>query len=111
MSKTITSPVKRYPGHVVLSDPLTFPQTFAFEDSIKAVDEARESGSVSRIRYALLSGILACVEEWHIEGGFPAQPALDNFPSTPRQSSADLIEWITGEIGALYREADDVPLA
>ena len=111
MSKTITSPVKRYPGTVVLSDPLTFPQTFAFEDAINAVGEARETGSIARIRYALLPGILACVEEWHIGGGFPDRPALDNFPSSPRQSSAELIEWLIGEIGDLYREADDVPLA
>ena len=110
MSKTITSPVKRYPGTVVLSDPLTFPQAFAFEDALAAVVEARESGSMGRIRFALLPGILACVEEWHLSG-FPEKPALDNFPSTPRQSIASVIDWLVEEITALYREADEVPLA
>lgn len=109
MSKTITSPVKRYPGTVVLSDPLTFPQAFAFEDALGAVSEARESGNMGRIRYALLPGILACVEEWHLSG-FPERPALDNFPSTPRVSIASLIDWLVEELTALYREADDVPL-
>ena len=110
MSKVITSPVKRYSGTVVLSDPLTFPQAFAWEDSLAAVGEAKETGSMARIRYALLPGILACVEAWHLDK-FPEQPALDNFPSTPRASVASLIDWLVGEITALYQEADEVPLA
>lgn len=110
MSKTITSPVKRFTGTVVLSDPLTFPQTFAFEDAINAVGSVRETGSMARIRYALLPGILACVEEWHLDK-FPERPALDNFPSSPRQSIAELIDWLVGEIGKLYQESEDVPLA
>lgn len=110
MSKTITSPVKRYPGTVTLSDPLTFPQAFAFEDALEAVKEARETGSPARIRFALLPGIIACVEEWHLDG-FPSKPTLDTFPSTPRKSSAEIIDWLVGEISALYREADEVPLA
>lgn len=109
MPKTITSPVKRFPGTVVLSDPLTFPQAFAFEDALASVKEAREGENMGRIRYALLPGVLACVEEWHLTG-FPEQPALDNFPSTPRVSVASLIDWLVGEITALYREADEVPL-
>jgi len=110
VSKIITSPVKRYPGTVILADPLTFPQAFAFEDALAAVQEIRESGSMARMRYAILPGILACVEAWHLEK-LPEQPALDSFPSTPRKSVAELIDWLTLEITALYRESDDVPLA
>lgn len=111
MSKVITSPVKRFPGTVVLSDPLTFPQSFAFEDALTAVDAVRDEGSPSKIRYALLPGVLACVEEWHLNSGFPERPVLDSFPSTPRQSVALLIDWLVGEITALYKEADEIPLA
>lgn len=110
MSKTITSPVERYPGTVVLYDPLTFPQAIAFEDAVNAADELRESNNVARIRFAVLPGILACVEEWHLGGEFPERPALDNFPSTPRVSTTQLIDWLIKEITALYRESDEVPL-
>jgi len=110
VSKIITSPVKRYPGTVILADPLTFPQAFAFEDALAAVQEIRESGSMARMRYAILPGILACVEAWRLEK-LPEQPALDSFPSTPRQSVSELIDWLTREITTLYQESDDVPLA
>jgi hypothetical protein len=111
VSRVITSPIKRFPGTVILSDPLTFPQTFEFEDSLRSVNDIRESGDITRLRYALLPGVLACIEEWHLNSGFPERPALDNFPSTPRQSVAQLIDWLVEEISALYRESDDVPLA
>lgn len=111
VSKVITSPVKRYTGTVVLSEPLTFPQAFAWEDALAAVGEVKESGSIARIRYALLPGILACAEEWRLGGGFPERPALDTFPSTPRVSVANLIDWLVKEITALYQETDEVPLA
>lgn len=111
MSKTITSPVKNYPGTVKLFDPLTFPQAIAFEDSLKNARDERESKDYTRIWYAQVPGILACVEEWHLGGGFPETPALDNFPSTPRRAVAQLIAWLVKEISCLYQESEEVPLA
>lgn len=110
MSKIISSPIKRYPGTVVLADPLTFPQSFAFEDALAEVERLKDAGSLSRLRYALLPGLLACVEEWHL-ASFPERPALDNFPSTPRLPVTQLIDWLVGEVSALYRESEEVPLA
>jgi hypothetical protein len=110
VSKVITSPVKRFPGTVTLSDPLTFPQAIAFEDGLAAVRSDREAGSITKVRFALLPGVLACVEAWRL-GNFPESPSVDSFPSTPRQSVAELIDWLVGEVSALYQESEEVPLA
>ena len=109
MSKIITSPVSRFQGTVKLADPLTFPQSFAFEDAISAAEVLGEA-SQSRINYALLPGILACVEEWHLDG-VNGTTTIENFPATPRRASAELVAWLVREIIALYQEAETVPLA
>lgn len=108
MSKIITSPVKKWPGTVVLSDPLTFPQLFAFEDAINAVREGAEGMTNDKADGLLLPGILACVEEFQLTG-FPAHPTFETFPSTPRIASNRLIAWLAKEITALYQEAETVP--
>ena len=110
MSKVITSPVKRFSGTVVLSDPLTYPQTFAFEDALAAARALGDDVDAKRIYYELLPGILACVEEWNLEG-VPAHPTRDTFPSSPTRSAMQLASWLLGEITRLNDEAENVPLA
>lgn len=108
MSRVITSPIKRWPGTVVLSDPLTFPQVFAFEDAIRAVQAEGKDINQSRVDGMILPGILACVEEWHLEN-IPEHPTIENFPATPPVSRSRLIAWLIESITELYTEADDVP--
>ena len=106
MSRTITSPVRRFSGTVVLADPLTFDQLFAFMDSINS---AREIGDNSaRVNYAALPGILACVEAWHLVG-IPDGVTLDTFPATPPVSVARLIGWLVEELSKEFDEAETVP--
>jgi len=107
MSKTITSPVKKWPGTVTLSDPLSFPQAIAFEDTIDAV-KALEDPSQQRVNYTLLPAVLACVEKWELEGlGDPPNP----FPATPLVASALLLAWLVREVSRLFNEAEEVPNA
>lgn len=108
MSKIITSPVKRWAGTVKISDPLTFPQVFAFQDAIEAAKRAESSVMASNA--AWLPGILACVEAWELEN-FPRNPTPETFPATPPGSSARLIAWLIGEIGGLFQESDPDPNA
>ena len=108
MSKTITSPVKRWPGAVVLSDPLNYPQSIAIEEALETAREMPDSKSAA-YRNALLPGICACVEKWELEGLGQLTPS--NFPSTPNVSSSLLIAWLLREITALFREGDKIPNA
>jgi hypothetical protein len=109
--KTITSPVSRYPGEVVLPDFLTLPQLIAFEKAIAAAEALREGGSMSEHRYALLPGLCACVSEWRLTDGRTGANlgplTADTFPASPRDASARLMTWLIGEIAAMNKDDED----
>jgi hypothetical protein len=109
MSKVLTSPIKRFPGTVTISDPLTLPQVIAFERSINADKALDKTVSVGEHNLVLLPGMCACVEEWHLDGLGQLTP--ETFPGTPRGSSIHLIIWLVNAISDLYREADEIPNA
>lgn len=108
MPKQITSPVKRWPGTVTISDPLTFPQVLKLEAALSEV-RGREEVSKSEVDALLLPALLECVQEWRLEN-FPQGVNVDNFPATPRRPSAELIAWLLTEVTELYVEAEAVPL-
>ena len=109
MSKTILNPVKHFRGTVVLADPLIYPQGFAFEDAVEAAEEFKQNiKKFPRFCAAMEPGIMACVEEWHLEN-MPAQP--NRLPASPRDSAAELAAWLIVEITAQYKEADEIPNA
>lgn len=102
MSKIITSPIKRFPGTVTLSDPLTFPQAIAWE---KAIHAARECDTMLTVNAALLPGVLACVQEWDIKG-LENPPQADTFPASPGKATAELVAWLVGEVSRLFDDAE-----
>jgi hypothetical protein len=101
--------VKRFPGTVTLSDPLTFPQVFAVQDAIAATEELG-AVTVQRYNHAILPGIFECVEEWALEG-FPDNPTVDTFPATPSKASAELIGWLIREVVDLFEDSEPDPNA
>ena len=110
MSKTIVSPVKKWPGSVTISDPLNISQAMAFEEAINgAKDSGNPNFTSAAYCHVLLPGIFACVEKWELDGLEGVTP--DTFPGTPKIASASLIAWLTTEISKLYREADEIPNA
>jgi len=103
------SPVKRWNGSVTLSDPLTFPQVFAFQD---ALDAARSAGvdNGAKVNHALLPGIIACVEAWNLQR-FPTTVTPETFPATPPGDSAKLVAWLVKELTGLFEDAETIPNA
>ncbi len=106
MPKTVTSPVEKFPGKVTLAEPLTMPMVLEFE---KAIAEGLELKDARQSEYDMIMvpAICACVEEWNLEGLGDLNP--DTFPGSPRKASAKLVSWLTREITALYRDAEDAP--
>ena len=107
MPKRIESPVKKYPGHVILHEPLTFPQVIAYQEAINSVRSV-EKITWTRLRFDLLSGILPCVKEWHLEN-FPDEPTIDTFPATPLIQAGEVVDWLQREITELLSEEEDIP--
>ena len=104
--REITSPSARFPGVVVLHDPLSYPQVVALEE---AVQQAREADGAAA-DLALLPGLLVCVAEVRLEG-IPAKPTPDTWPATPRKAAAELLRWLTSEIMTVYVGETEIPNA
>ena len=111
MSKTVPSPVKEFPGHIVMPDFLTLAQVFAFE---KASDDvsALKGGTIRRssVDEIYLPMVFDIVQEWHIDGQ-PEKPTLETWRATPRKASADLTAWVIGEVTRLYLGETEIPNA
>jgi hypothetical protein len=115
--REITSPVKKWPGFVVLYDPLPFPAFVAWK---RAVDEAQRVRGDDRLTSldaivepelteAILPGICSCVAEWRLDGLGHVTP--ETFPATPRRASVELLAWLLNEVGKLIAEEEEVPNA
>jgi hypothetical protein len=80
---------------------------FAVEDALQAARELN-GASQARLNFAILPGILACVEEWELEGlGRPV--TLETFPATPVRASAELVGWLVEEVVKAYRGEEVIP--
>jgi len=100
MPKRISSPSSRYPGEVVLADPLTLPQALAWEKAIRTAQTNDDNATITDVNYAILPGVCACVEKWELEGLGELTP--DTFPASPRKASIELINWLISEITRIY---------
>ena len=103
MSKTIESPVKEFPGTVILPDYLTMPQALAFEKALRdsfalsaKVEEGEEVVTQAEFDAIAIPAICTCVEKWELEGFEQLLP--DTFPFSPRTESSQLIDWLLLEI-------------
>ena len=111
MPRDVQSPVKEFPGHIILPDFLTLAQVFAFEAASDNVT-ALKGGTIrrSQIDAEYLPMIFAIVTEWHIDGQ-PDKPTLETWRATPRKASADLTAWAIGEITKMYLGEIEIPNA
>lgn len=105
MSKRILSPSSRWPGAVVLSDPMSLPQAIAWERAISSVIQNANEVTITEVDYALLPAICGCVEKWELEGLGDLTP--DTFPGSPRPKSIELRKWLTEEITSIYRGEEE----
>jgi len=105
MTKTITCPVERWAGEIILHDPLTLPMVAAWEE---ASIEARSKKSLTAKHVAYWPGLSACVKEWHLKD-FPERPTMESWPTKPYEDRHAMIVWLIGEINALYNDATTIP--
>ena len=101
--KTITSPVKKFPGTVVIKDPLPYPDYIAWEKGLLSEDEKAEI-TQGELEQSLWSGVFAVIEKWDLENFDP-----ENIPATPRTPVLELLAWVVREIGNVINEVEESP--
>jgi hypothetical protein len=102
MGKQYDSPVKRFPGHIIMPDYFTWEQMITWDECINKAQSA--PGRLGAIA-AQASGVLAMVEEWHITG-IPVKP--ENLPANPPRPAAELLGWVIGIVSSMITE-EEVP--
>ena len=105
MSKRVLSSSPRWPGAVVLADPMTLPQALSWEKAIRSAQMNPDTATFTDLNYAILPGICACVEKWELEG--IDNPTPETFPATPRKQSIELITWLMNEISRIYNGEEE----
>jgi hypothetical protein len=110
MTKRIESPVKNWPGYVLLHDPIPLVRIAEYEDVLRNLK--RDELSNASIQALLLPVVIPCIAEWHLDNGFPECVTVDNFPGTPRAASSVLVATLVTAITEIYKgDADTVPNA
>ena len=104
MSKTIASPVKKWPGSVTLQDPMLFPAYMKLKGALEDAELLDDAGQKMQ---NTLYGICPCVEKWDLAG--LGQLTAETFPASPMRASAELFGWLMGEVLGLLTEAEEVP--
>ena len=110
----IESPVKRFPGYVILPEYLTVPQVRAITTALGDPIKTDEGDKYQALTFAVktdeirLPAVIACISEWHL-AGIPEHPALDNFPMSPMSSVHKLLDVLLAEIIKLWQGEDDLP--
>lgn len=122
MGVTVTSPVEKWAGEVVLCDPLTIEQVIAIEDALDAGVEVGDSkfieslaksadGKVSSLQWtsrldAIYIPVIAkCIDSHTLPFQF------DKFPASPRKDSHLLVTVLWGKLLDIYRGTVEVPNA
>lgn len=102
MSKEIKSPVKKFPGSVIVKSPLPYPDYIAWEKAVSGKEDEEVTQGENEL--SLWGGISAVVEEWNIKDF-----DLENPLATPRQPVLKLLTWLITEIGKIINEVEESP--
>lgn len=117
MSKQFDSPVKRWPGHVVIKCPVPLEPYTVWRDGIDMLTKDRANltnGDIAddpAMLREVLPGICAMVEAWELGGDFPKHVTPESYPFIPRIPSLKLTAWLISSINEIVGEEDDLPLA
>ena len=102
MGKEIKSPVKKFPGSVILKDPLPFPDFITYEKEL--ANSGVEGITEGERELCLFAAIFVIVESWDIKDF-----DCENPPATPRTPVIKLLTWLIEEIGKMINGVEDIP--
>jgi len=100
MSKRYDSPVKTYPGYIVLPEYLGWEELDAWDVNITHAAE-EERAAAQRVYQE--KAALCVVSEWHIDG-LPEHP--EKLPAN--KAGARLLGWIIGIVSVMINKDDEI---
>lgn len=101
MSHRIESPVKQFPGYIVLPDFYLFDRLIPWDEAVINSQDAQGMMSVQ----AVIRAALPMVDDWRIEG---VEPDAEKFPATPRLAVIQFAGWLVESIKSVTEGADAI---
>jgi len=106
VSKTVSCPVKAFPGYVIFTDPVTITQASQYEAGKFYGAQFEKHGKGTAIyAAAIIPGALGCVEKWELKG-FAEGITLNSIPLKPHAARAEFVEWLVAQVEALYADTE-----
>lgn len=120
----IESPVKQFPGYIVLPRFLTLDHMVEWDEhyadarQYTAPNTAANARPGSRIirqdtmalyYQTMLGGALKCLDKIHLDGWPDGELNEHNFPATPLEPAQALMEWIVTSVSNLFVETETIP--
>lgn len=107
--KIIKSPVARFPGHIVLYDPITYPQLIEWRDNNAKFRECFDDKDKKLFEGEQFAwkAIFAVAEEVTIKG-FESKD-VDKIPSTPLALIDQLLAYLISEVRDHITKEEEVP--
>ena len=103
MGKTITCPVKRWPGTIVISHPMTLPQVALFQRIMVDAQDMKDT-LILEWCAGVWPSMRLLIEEWNIDKlPFPND---NNFPGHPKNTVEEFFIWLWKELIGAYNEAE-----
>jgi hypothetical protein len=101
MSKRAESPVKQFPGYIIMPDYYLFDRLISWDEAV--INSQDEHGMMSV--QAIIRAALPMIDEWRIEG---VEPDAEKFPATPRLAVIQFAGWLVNSIKGVTEGADAV---
>lgn len=105
MGKSITCPVKRWPGTIVIAHPMTLPQVALFQRIMVDAQNVEDGTLISEWCSGAWPKMRPLIEDWEIKKlPFPDD---DKFPGHPIKAVDEFFIWLYGELIKSFNEAEN----
>jgi hypothetical protein len=104
MGKTITCPVKKWPGTIVIAHPMTLPQVALFQRIMFDVQGMDKETLIMEWCADVWPAMRQLIEEWNIKK--PPFPDEDKFPGHPINAVDEFFIWLYKELLQAFNEAE-----
>lgn len=104
MGRKFESPVERWPGHIVVSDPMLLPQSIAWRVALREAQALDDNASTEEWSQILLPAAWLCLDEWEIEG---VPQDITKIEATPTDEFHEFTRWLMKCVQKPFQDTGD----